>query len=307
MNSSISTSLKVGFTTVLSLIILFGGILWIKNYNPTARKIKMEALFDNARDIYSGDPVKLSGIKIGEVTDITLTGDNRALVKFYINNLQNVKLSSDTVFIIRDVGLMGDKALVVIPGKSGGALDPSVTHTGVEGTDIGSLISGAGEMLGRLNSITGKIDKNLDIAALSNEFRQTLEKFQSAIDVYGDIAAENRTSLKNAVRNFEDSSGGLKQFIVKNDTKFGHTIDSFSQTSEKLSAFIDEMNDIPAVMDTISNYMSVNEGTFARLLKYDDLYEELRRTNADIDSLVVDFERDPGKYTKDMNFKLRLF
>ena len=94
---------------------------------------------------------------------------------------------------------------------------------------------------------------------------------------------------------------------MKNDSKIDSTIDSFTQTSEKLSAFIDDMHALPALIDTLSANMNENEGTVARLLKYDDLYEELRRTNADIDSFVVDFKRDPGKYTKDMNFKLRLF
>ncbi|MFC1539449.1 MlaD family protein [Candidatus Latescibacterota bacterium] len=304
MNSSVSTTLKVGFTTLISLIILFGGILWIKNYNPAASKIKLSVVFDDARDIYSGDPVKLSGIKIGEVTDISLTDDNKALVKFYIHN---VRLSTDTVFTIKDVGFMGDKALVVIPGKEIGNLEPDIIHIGVEGTDINSLISDAGVILGQLNSISTKIDKNLDIANLSNDFKQTLEKFQNAIAVYENLAAENREPLKNALQNIEESSKEIKKFIVKNDSKFDLTIESFQQTSEKMSAFIEDMNALPAVMDTISEYMSTNEGTFVRLLKYDDLYEEIRRTNADIDSFVIDFKRDPGKYTKDMKFKLRLF
>ncbi len=307
MNSTLSTSLKVGITTIISLIILFGGILWLKNFDPMAKKYRMEAVFDDARDIYSGDPVKLSGIKIGEVTDTELTTDNKALVRFNINNLEDIKLSDDTVFIIKDVGLMGDKALVVVPGSGSGRLDHSAVQTGVAGTDISTLIVDAGLMLGRLNSIADKIDSNLDIAALSNDFKQTLEKFQAAIDLYGSIASENKTSMANAIGNFEDSSAGLKKFIVENDTKLGQTIESFSETSGKLSVFIEEMNSIPAVIDTISNYINEDEGTFAKLLKYDDLYEELRQTNADIDSFMVDFKRNPGKYTKDMNFKLRLF
>jgi len=99
----------------------------------------------------------------------------------------------------------------------------------------------------------------------------------------------------------------LKNFIVKNDNKFDQTIESFQQTSVQMSTFIDNMQKLSTVVDTISVYMNSGEGTFARLLKYDDLYEEIRQTNANIDSFVVDFKRNPGKYTKDMKFKLRLF
>ena len=41
--SSSFTKLKVGFTTILAIIILFGGFLWVKNYNPVKKKIKMTA------------------------------------------------------------------------------------------------------------------------------------------------------------------------------------------------------------------------------------------------------------------------
>ena len=75
MSSSIFTKMKVGFTTILALTMLFGGILWVKNYNPATKKIRLAVIFDNGRDIYNGDPVKISGIKIGEVTEISLTED----------------------------------------------------------------------------------------------------------------------------------------------------------------------------------------------------------------------------------------
>ncbi|MFC1560973.1 MlaD family protein [Candidatus Latescibacterota bacterium] len=304
MSSTFFTKFKVGFTTLIAFFLLFGGVLWVKNYNPATKKIRMSVIFDNGGDIYNGDPVKMSGIKIGEVTQISLTEDNKALVNFYINYM---KLSPDCIFTIKDVGLMGDKALVIIPGIERGELDPKVIHKGVEGTDFGSLISNADKILLKLNSISSKIDNNLDIANLSNDFKQTLDKFQKAIAVYEELAVENKEPLKKSLKNFEDSTNELKNFIVKNDNKFNQTIESFHQTSEKMSTFIDDIQKLSTVVDTISAYMSSGEGTFSRLLKYDDLYEEIRQTNANIDSFVTDFKRNPGKYTKDMKFKIRLF
>ncbi len=302
--SSSFTKLKVGFATILAIIILFGGVLWVKNYNPVKKKIKMTVVFDNGRDLNRGDPVQMSGIQIGEVTYVSLTEDNKALVRFYINY---IKLSPDCSFIIKDVGFMGDKALVIIPGKESGELDPNIIYEGIEGTDLGSLISNAGEILKKLNSISSKIDSDLDIAKLSNDFKQTLDKFQKAITVYENLVLENKDPLEKSLRNFEASTNQLKNFIEKNDNILEQTIGSFQQTSDRLSVFIDDMQNLSSVVDTISAYVDSGEGTFARLLKYDDLYEEMRQTNANIDSFITDFKRNPGKYTKDMKFKLRLF
>lgn len=304
MSSPFFTKLKVGFTTLLAVIILFGGVLWVKRYNPATKKIRITVVFDNGRDLNRGDPVQMSGIQIGEVTHVSLSEDNKARVKFYINY---IKLSPDCSFIIEDVGLMGDKALVIIPGKESGELDPDIIHKGIEGTDLGSLISNADEILQKLNSISGKIDSDFDIAKLSNDFKQTLDKFQEVITTYNILAIENKEPLEKSIRNLEASTQQLKNFIEKNDNILEQAIGSFRHASDRLSIFIEDMQNISSVIDTISAYVDSGEGTFAKLLKYDDLYEEIRQTNANIDSFITDFKRNPGKYTKDMKFKIRLF
>ncbi len=304
MSSSFFTKLKVGFTTLLAIIILFGGVLWVKKYNPAKNKIKITVVFEDGRNISRGDPVQMSGITIGEVTTVSLNEDNKALVDFYVNY---IKLSPDCSFSIKDVGFMGDKALVIIPGTESGELDPDVIHKGIEGTDIESLISNAGEILQKLNSISVKIDSNLDIEKLSNNFKQTLDRFQEAITVYEELAVENKAPLTMSIRNFEASTYKLNDFIDKNSNKLEQTIESFQKTSDRLSMFIDDIQNFSSVVDTISAYVDSGSGTFGRLLKYDELYEEIRQTNANIDSFITDFKRDPGKYTKDMKLKLRLF
>ena len=298
------SKLKVGLTTLLACIILFGGVLWIKNYNPAVKKLKLTVEFNDGGGIVPGDPVEISGIKVGEVTDVSLSENNLALVGFYMNY---AKLSPDCTFTIKDVGFMGDKALMIIPGKESGELNPDKIHKGTRGADIGTLMSQADSILRKLSNISEKIDNDLDITKLSNDFGQTLYKLQNAIDIYEQMAIENKEPLKKSIKNLEVSTTEMKNFITQNDDKFEQAIESFQKTSDKMASFIEDMHNLSTVVDTIAVYMNSGEGTLARLLKYDDLYEELRHTNANIDSFITDFKRNPGKYTKDMKFKVRLF
>ncbi len=303
MTSPFFTKLKVGITTLFAIIILFGGVLWVKNYNPAKRKLFLTVEFVDGKGITGGDIIQMSGIKVGEVTRVSLSENNTALVKFYMNY---TKLSPDCIFTIKDVGLMGDKALVIIPGTESGEIDRDVIQKGSESTDLGDLIANADKILQKLDSISGKIDNNIDIAKLSNDFGETLDKFNEAIAAYKDLANETKNPLNRSLKNLEASSTGLKNFIEKNDNKLEQTIESLQNTSEKISLFIDEIQNLSTVVDTLAVYMK-SDGTFSRLIRYDDLYEELRHTNANIDSFITDFKRNPGKYTKDMKFKLRLF
>ena len=121
------------------------------------------------------------------------------------------------------------------------------------------------------------------------------------------LAQDNREPLKKSIGNLEEVSQEMKAFIRDNNSKFVDAIESFQKTTVKIYDALDDLKNLSTVIDTLSTYMETGEGSLARLIKSDELYEEIRKTNASIDSFVVDFKRNPGKYTKDMNFKIRLF
>ena len=93
MSPAKSTKLKVGITTFLALILLFGGVFWVKEYNPMSKKDTLGIIFIDANGLASGDPVTVSGIKVGEVTSVALNGENKAEVIVSVS--KNVRLKSD--------------------------------------------------------------------------------------------------------------------------------------------------------------------------------------------------------------------
>ena len=305
MGSSLETKLKVGITSFLAIIILFGGVLWVKKYNPILKKKNMTVLFNDAKGISVGDPVHLSGIKIGEISSVTLDENNSAKIEFGIS--KNIRLYADCAFTIKDVGLMGDKALVIYPGIENAPLDLTKVHYGTDSTDLNDLIVRANDVMEKLHKISEKIDNDLDIIKLTQSFEYTFNKFQQAIATYEDIALENREPLRKSFNSFQESAHDLREFIQNNDDRFETALNSFQQTSQKLSLALDNIEKFSTVVDSLSLYMRSGKGTFAKLVRSDDLYEELRRTNANIDSFITDFKLNPGKYTKDMKFKVRLF
>ena len=202
---------------------------------------------------------------------------------------------------------MGDKALVITPGTDTTELDISKVHNGTESFDINDLIVNAGTVIQKLNTLSTKIDNDLDIHKLTKSFEQTFQKIQQAIDIYENIAKNSREPIEKSLESITTTSEKLKHFIEKNDENFENVLKSFQKTSEKISLSLDKIDTISIVIDTLSTYLKEDEGTLGKLIKSDDLYEELRRTNANIDSFITDFRLNPGKYTKDMKFKVRLF
>jgi phospholipid/cholesterol/gamma-HCH transport system substrate-binding protein len=297
--------LKVGFTTILALIILFGCMLWIKEYKPGLKTKDVAALFNDSKGVSVGDPVTLSGVKVGKIKSISLTSDNKALITFSLRS--TVRLNSDARFAIYEIGLMGDKALIIEPGKSKDPVDLNRIQAGADTPSNKDLVEKAEMVLSQLNIATKKINQDVDLAKLSAAFDQTLVNVRLTLSAYRTIVEENRKTLAGALKNVETASGDIRTFMNANDTKIAKAIESFQKSSDQLGETLTSLQPISATADTIAAYMRSGNGSFAKLIKNGDLYEELRQTNATLDSFVTDFQRHPGKYTKDMKFKVRLF
>ena len=304
MGSSGYTKLKVGFTIIFALVVLLGGFLWVKNYNPMVKKVNSSVVFNNGRGITGGDPVLMSGVRIGEVTGVKLSPDNRALISYYIDY---IRIGADTKFEIQDVGLMGDKALVIIPGSDKTELDYNKVQNGTESVGLDSMIEKADKTLTLLNNVIADVDSGLDVKAIAAELQATIVELRKTSVDFKNLAGEARKPLLKSVNNVESISSDMKDFMGKNESRIDDTILNFQQSSGKISNLVDRLENLSVVIDTLATYMNKDDGGLSKLLKDDSLYEELRKTNADIDSFVKDFKKSPGKYTKGMNFKIRLF
>lgn len=305
MDPSFSTKIKVGITSFVALFVLIAGVLWIKDYNPASSKKRFVVVFEDGKGIASGDPVNMAGIKVGEISGVNLTSDNMAALDVYIT--REVFLTADCDFSIMDIGLMGDKALVIVPGTSSEPLDVSAVHHGHASISMNDLMAEAGEVMENMAELSTRLNDDLDFKELVATFRATFTRMDSVMTIYGDIASENRGSLKRSMENMEGASQDFQRFMTDNDERFVNLIDSFQRTTDRMEDALTAMESFSTVADTMSYYMKAGEGTFAKLIRKDDLYEELRSTNAAIDSFITDFRKNPDRYTKKMKFNVDLF
>jgi ABC-type transporter Mla subunit MlaD len=209
---------------------------------------------------------------------------------------------------------MGDKAFVIDPGESGRPLDITARLDGKPTPGLNDVMQNANRVLASLDSLSTEITENVDVAGLAGQFESTLDKLENAVTNVNGMVVENRAPLRRSVRNLDNASSDMRNMtatidtiLAENDTTLVAIFNNVNTTTEKISAAVDSLHNAQALVDTIHNHMENGTGTFAKLIQSDDLYEELRRTNANIDSFVVDFQRNPKKYTKDMVFKVRLF
>ena len=101
--------LKIGIIFIFSLIIVF---YLFKNTNHKA-SIPFVATFNYVEGINYNSEVQIAGVKVGDVSDITISS-NKVIIKGFIENHYNIP--NDSILKIKSDGIFGKKALSIEPG-----------------------------------------------------------------------------------------------------------------------------------------------------------------------------------------------
>ena len=101
--------LKIGLFSIFFLIIFFFSF----NKFNFDKNIPFNVYFNYVEGLTNGSDVEISGIKVGEVTNINLL-NNQVLVSGFIDKTYDIP--EDSIAIIRSNGIFGKKTLLIEPG-----------------------------------------------------------------------------------------------------------------------------------------------------------------------------------------------
>jgi phospholipid/cholesterol/gamma-HCH transport system substrate-binding protein len=124
VTGSIVLAVAVGFLLYAGQIVGLSGSGAMDSYT---------ASFRTADGISIGTDVRLGGVKVGAVTDITLNPDTfRADADFTVQS--DVALPEDTAIIISSEGLLGGNYVELLPGGSPFNLEPGAEIEDTQGS-----------------------------------------------------------------------------------------------------------------------------------------------------------------------------
>ena len=133
------------FETLIGAIVVFvaAGFLYYAYANansPGLSGYELNAKFQRVDGLNVGTDVRLSGIKIGSISALTL--DPRTYqATVHLSIRDDVKLPADSSVMVTNTGLLGNSYLSVSPGGSDEMLKPGGTIVNTQGSvDLMSLI-----------------------------------------------------------------------------------------------------------------------------------------------------------------------
>jgi phospholipid/cholesterol/gamma-HCH transport system substrate-binding protein len=254
----------VGVVVLSAITLLIAGLLWFNRIDVGRKNYLVKIAFEDAGGMRSGDPVTVSGFnkaKPGIIATLMLDSD--------------VELKKDAQFWLTDASLMGDKQIAIYSGTSDLPYDITQIHDGFRNPGLMETMVKMGYLATEAAQLIGKMKNDLATPENIKNISSTLKNLDRASQQLSLMASQNRQALTQTMQD-------VNKLISPNKAKLDSTIQSLSRASANL--------------DSIAFKINSGQGTAGQLVNNKELYEDLKKTNKQLQDLIADIKANPKKY-----------
>jgi phospholipid/cholesterol/gamma-HCH transport system substrate-binding protein len=292
---------RVGVIILIGLVILGGSLYWLQGYKLERNAQAIRVRFDDVGTLAVGDKVTVSGVHKGKVNGLTLTEDG-VEVKLLI--YRDVVLKRDATFVIKNLGLMGERFIAVWPGRDSILFDPEQVAVGQYDTGLPEVMGLMGEMITELRNLVVSFKRTVGSDSSLAKFDNTVKNLEQVSASLADYLSRNEDKLDQTADNFLRASKELKRLMSENSQAVDSSAQRFDRVTRKLERFADQLDTLSTSAREFADAINNPDGTVQLLLEDRRLYDDLRRTADNIDDLINDIRTNPRKY---INLTLKLF
>ncbi|MBR3028401.1 MAG: MCE family protein [Bacteroidales bacterium] len=285
----ISNELKIGFWAIVTCVVLFLGVNYLKGVHTLRQGDFYYLLSEKVEGLAISSHVKLHGLKVGIVREMQYDKkSDKVLVTLNIYN-DEIQIPVDSrVTVTTD--LLGTSSINLELGGSDQYFNPWDTIK-APATNA-SLLDKADPIIAKVDALLPKLDTLVSgITVLVNESKvqesllelnkMTVRLNQTVNSLNGLLKNDVPTIMNNvesATANLDTISSQLKEAEV-----------------EKILA---NANRTLNEMNQLMKRVQANDNTVGKLLNTTELHEHLNNTLSDVDSLVNAIKENPKKYIR---------
>ena len=241
-----STTVKFSIFGVV-MVLLTAALFFIFGQYRTGTTAHYSAVFSDASRLKPGDSVRVAGIRVGTVDEVTLMPDSQVLVKFDAN--QRIILTTGTTAAVRYLNLVGDRFLELVDGPGSTRVMPADSRIPLNRTapalDLDLLLGGLKPVVQGLNP--------QDVNALTSSLVEilqgqggTLESLLSKTSSFSNALADNSQVVQQLI----DNLNAVVATIGDDGGKFSAAIDRLERLVTELSV---EREPIGSAIESLNN------------------------------------------------------
>lgn len=295
----ISREIKTAILVLASVGLVVWGISFLSGNNifKTSRTYLVE--YPNVEGLSTASTVTVSGLVVGKVSSIQLQPNKSLLVELTIDN--PVEITKSTRAVIYAPSFLGGKQISLDINYD----NPEVAESGykLNGGNLNGLIDGLGEkvdplaqkldsVLYNVNVLVQGINNTLDPETQRNlreavvELNATMKNVNGITGKFDRIVSTNEGKINNIVSDFNKTSSNL--------SKFSNDLDKIQleKLQDVLNKFDKSASSLQAILSDVEN----GKGNIGKLVKEEDLYNNLQKASKELNQLLEDVKLNPKRY-----------
>jgi len=293
----LTREIKTAILVITTILLFIWGYSFLKGKDLLDKYKTFYVEYDNVEGLAPSASVTINGLIVGKVSKISLNKENgKLMVQLQLKT--DFPISKTSTAVIYKPGFIDGKQIAIHPnladksectdgqiliGKSELDLTEALKQQLVPlqakfekvMLNVDKLLTGVNNVL----DTKGQKDLKTSLAELS----QTMEQFHKASSSINTILDDNKTQINGVVTNMNKVSANFSKISDSlNNADLGKTAKNLQITLEKV--------------DKMMADLQAGKGSMGKLLKDEELYNNLEKTSKELELLLEDVRLHPTRY-----------
>jgi phospholipid/cholesterol/gamma-HCH transport system substrate-binding protein len=279
----------VGVFLIVATLIFVFGMIWLRGKSLRSGEL-VETTFSDVAGLKVGDPIRTSGVSVGQIEDMRLIKPGQVLVLMDLKRGQRPR--KDARAIVRSLDLFGAQYLDYDPGSSPEPLAATAIIPGEREQSVAELVSG----------LTGPGKQALTNAGQflspqnAGELRQLLRDTRRAVAQLGNAAEAPSREAAGALQS-------LRELLQRLDLLVGgdaaqQTFENMRDASRNLAQVTSTLQRTSVALDSILGKINAGRGSVGRMVNDTTLVTDLHAASTALTELLTDLKAHPGRYVQ---------
>jgi phospholipid/cholesterol/gamma-HCH transport system substrate-binding protein len=296
MDVTYKQEVGVGAFVLLGFAVFVALLFWLTNRRVGGEGARIPVVFTNVSGLKKGDPVMVSGVRVGRVEGVHLERTGKVIVTLSV--AADVRPRIDASAAIAALDLLGAKFIDYAPGVREEPMPPDRSLVGTQKPELTDMATGvvqrANELLGNATTLVSE--------QLGTDLHNTLVATQRAMNLLAE--APDGPFIKQTTKTL----AATERVMARVDSILGSAAGSRIDTlSANLAALTHHLGSATVAIDTLLQRMNRGEGTLGRLASDTTLYTDLHALSVSLTALLTDLRDHPDKYMKPGLVRVKLF
>ncbi len=294
MKKIITKEFVIGISVILAILILFFGIEYLKGINLFKPTNYYVATYSNVAGLETAAPVQIDGFKVGQVREIKFNYDNPGKIEVVLALNKSLRLPEDSKAIIGTTLLSGAYVEIKL-GKSSKIAEVGSNIEGVVLPDMmasisDNLLPGVANILPRVDSLL----MSLNTLASDPALLKSIQRLDGITDNLYQTTGGLSTVMKKDVPGIMGNAGKVASNLDSITKNLGELSCQLKQLP--IDATVENVNELTGNLAKFSEQLNNPNSSLGMLMNDPEFYNRINKVSADIDSLIIDIQKNPKRY-----------